>query len=138
MAEGTRLGRLEEMNLSNKHEIATLNRGLIEANEPIAENQTQLNTIEQLLRDCLDAKPKSTAVPTAEVSSGSIGAFNFNGDTNRPWKLKVADLPMCDGEGIGDWVFRAKQYLETFGILEEQRIRVLSFHLVGAAYAWYR
>ncbi|MED6115259.1 hypothetical protein PIB30_088720 [Stylosanthes scabra] len=114
MAEGTRLGRLEEMTLSNKHEIATLSRGLIEANERIADTQTQLHTIEQLLRDCLDAKPKSSTVIIEEEIPRP---FNFNSDTNRPWKLK---------------------YLETFGIPEEQRIRVLSFHLVGAAYAWYR
>ncbi|KAL1345712.1 hypothetical protein AAHE18_08G137600 [Arachis hypogaea] len=45
---------------------------------------------------------------------------------------------MFEGDGVEDWVFWVRQYLETFNIPIEQRIRVLSFHLVGAAYAWYR
>ncbi|MED6116830.1 hypothetical protein PIB30_103887, partial [Stylosanthes scabra] len=57
MAEGARLNRLEEMTLSNKHEVATLNRGLVEANERITEQKLQLDTIEKLLRD--NFKPRT-------------------------------------------------------------------------------
>ncbi|MED6191629.1 hypothetical protein PIB30_001908 [Stylosanthes scabra] len=121
MAEGTRLARLEEMTLSNKHEIATLTRGMAEANERVAENKLQLDSIEKLLRDHFARKTKTEEeIPFHETGSGHT--HSMYADSNRPWKLKVADLPMCDGDGIEDWVFRARQYLETFNIPEGQRI----------------
>ncbi|XP_072062187.1 uncharacterized protein [Arachis hypogaea] len=124
MVEGTHLNRLEELTLSNKQEVTTLSRGLVEANERIADTQAQLmnmdsslRSIEKLLCDNLKLKLK-------------VNDYGL--------RVKVTDLPMFDGEGVEDWVFRARQYLETFEIPMEQRIRVLSFYLVGADYAWYR
>ncbi|QHN82928.1 uncharacterized protein DS421_20g700130 [Arachis hypogaea] len=65
-----------------------------------------------------------------------LGSVSLYGEPHWPRKLKVVDLPMFDGEGVEDWIFRARQYLETFDILVEQWIWVLSFHLINAAYAW--
>ncbi|MED6187185.1 hypothetical protein PIB30_074083 [Stylosanthes scabra] len=71
MAEGTRLARMEEMTLSNKHEIAMLTRGMAEANERIAENKLQLDSIEKLLRDHLVGKTKiEDEIPFRENGSG--------------------------------------------------------------------
>ncbi|XP_052114450.1 uncharacterized protein LOC127745594 [Arachis duranensis] len=150
MAEGTRLNRLEELTMSNKQEVTTLSRGLVEANERIADTQAQLTnmdsslrSIEKLLRENLKLKLKVNdyGFNGDDTMEGGSGAGSVSVGAEQPWprlRVKVADLPMFDGEGVEDWVFRARQYLETFEIPMEQRIRVLSFHLVGAAYAWYR
>ncbi|MED6183585.1 hypothetical protein PIB30_039165 [Stylosanthes scabra] len=105
MTEGTCLNRLEEMTLSNKHEVVTLSRGQIEANERIAETQLQLHTIEQLMCDSLKGKTRTEPMSNPEHSFSNSGPFNSPGENNCPWKLKVVDLPMCDGEGIKDWIF---------------------------------
>ncbi|XLR33618.1 hypothetical protein S83_061518 [Arachis hypogaea] len=100
---------------------------------------SSLRAIEKLLREGMKLKAASGDPSFArdDVVEGS-GSVNLDGEPQWPRKLKVADLPMFEGDGVEDWVFRARQYLETFNIPIEQRIRVLSFHLVGAAYAWYR
>ncbi|MED6179274.1 hypothetical protein PIB30_115635, partial [Stylosanthes scabra] len=95
---------------------------MAEANERIAENKLQLDTIEKLLRDHFIAQPKmEEEIPFSEFAADHT--FHSHADNNRSWKLKITDLPMCDGDGIEDWVFRARQYLETFNIPKAQRIR---------------
>ncbi|KAL1341554.1 hypothetical protein AAHE18_09G095800 [Arachis hypogaea] len=105
---------------------------------------SSIRSIEKMLRESLKLKLKvdehSITRDNAVVAESGHG--DDGGGTEWHWargvKAKVADLPMFEGEGVDDWVFRAWQYLETFAMPIEQRIRVLSFHLVGAAYAWYR
>ncbi|MED6125672.1 hypothetical protein PIB30_070845 [Stylosanthes scabra] len=109
MTEGTHLTRLEEMTLSNKNEIVTVNKGLVEANERIADTQSQLATIEKLLRDSMKMKSRAEEVITIkDIPIGSARSVNLQAETHRRWKLKVTDLPMCDDDGIEDWVFHVR------------------------------
>ncbi|MED6144995.1 hypothetical protein PIB30_020808 [Stylosanthes scabra] len=89
MIEGTRLARLEEMTLSNKNEIATVNRGLVEANERIADNQAQLATIEKLLRDSLKMKSRTEEVVTIEDCNTPILANHAADMFNQIEKLDL-------------------------------------------------
>lgn len=62
-----------------------------------------------------------------------------NVESDPRWQkgLRV-DLPIFDGEGVEEWVFRVREYFNVYNDPEEWRIRLLSFHLVGPAYSWYR
>jgi len=48
------------------------------------------------------------------------------------------EIPMFDGKGVEEWIFKTQQYFELYPLAEEQRIRTGSFHFNGAAYSWYR
>ncbi|MED6193024.1 hypothetical protein PIB30_015228 [Stylosanthes scabra] len=74
MAEATHLSRLEEICLSSKHEIATLKRGLAEANERITDTQSQLTTIEKLIRENLLEKEQSKPQSEQEIIAAEIQA----------------------------------------------------------------
>ncbi|XLR36315.1 hypothetical protein S83_064215 [Arachis hypogaea] len=80
---------------------------------------SSLRAIEKLLREGLKHKAASgdPSFTRDDVVEGSrSGSVNLNGEPQWPWKLKVANLPMFKGDGVEDWVFRARQYLETFNI----------------------
>ncbi|XP_057720358.1 uncharacterized protein LOC130934850 [Arachis stenosperma] len=55
----------------------------------------------------------------------------------QPRGTKV-DLPIFDGDSnVDEWVFKVKEYFEWFVVPEEMRLKMISFHLSGTAYAWF-
>ncbi|MED6134007.1 hypothetical protein PIB30_033531 [Stylosanthes scabra] len=110
MADATRMNHFEELTLSNKQEVSTLSRGSVEANERIAEMQLTMSTmnyslqaIEKLLRDNLKMKNRVDHFRGGPFNEP--GAVGWTTEPHWPQKLKIADLPMFDGEGAGYWVF---------------------------------
>lgn len=51
--------------------------------------------------------------------------------------LKV-DVPRFIGTEAKDWVFKIKEFFDVYGVPDEQRIWIASFHMEGPAYAWYK
>lgn len=51
--------------------------------------------------------------------------------------MKV-EVPRFKGEEPEDWIFKIKEFFEIYGVPSEQRIKIASFHMEGAAYLWYK
>lgn len=47
--------------------------------------------------------------------------------------MKV-EVPRFNGEEGEDWVFKIKEVFEVYGVPNEQRIKIASFHMERAAY----
>ena len=54
---------------------------------------------------------------------------------HRDFKL---DIPTFNGDNVDDWLFRIEEYFDMAKTLEDQHIKIASFHMIGLAYAWYK
>ena len=88
---------------------------------------------------------KSTCNTDSDLQYGNSGGsgVNYNSrtqpsfDQSPQWPRGLrAELPMFDGEGVDEWVFKVKEYFEVYDVLVDMRIRMISFHLSGPAYTW--
>ena len=155
MAEGTRLTCVEDISRSNKEEIAALQRGQVETHCKLSETQTRLgamenrmasveeslNSIATMLKDALKMKFAIHESTSGSASNGdnlqvhSHSHFDFGNQWHRGMK---ADLPMFDGEGVDEWIFKVREYFEWYNVPIDMRLYMISFHLTGPAYTWYR
>lgn len=151
MVEGTRLALAEEVGRANKEEIAALQRGQVETVSQITATQGCLTAVESsllrmegMLKEAL--KMKSTYNPEHDLRDAhSKGSGNTHSSRTQPildqgpqWPRGLkAELPMFDGEGVEEWVFKVKEYFEVSDVPVDMRIRMISFHLSGPAYTWY-
>ncbi|XP_020997135.1 uncharacterized protein LOC110280433 [Arachis duranensis] len=141
MESGTPISRLEDVCKQNRSEIAALQRGQIETiaqiggtQERLGSVETSVKNIEKMLRDSLKLKQPIPEYGTPSDFSAVVG------DWQQPrWPKGVkTELPMFDGEGVEEWTFRARKYFEVYAVPEAWRVRMLSFHMTGPAYTWYR
>ena len=51
--------------------------------------------------------------------------------------LKV-DLPVFNGENVDDWLFCLEEYFDFVAIPMEQQVKLVSLHMVGPTYSWYK
>ncbi|MED6136113.1 hypothetical protein PIB30_053038 [Stylosanthes scabra] len=135
----------EDVCKQNRSEIAALQRGQVETMAMISEHQrdnqsksgsmeTSLKRMEQMLTKSLKLK-QPTHNFTYRMPVGDFSADSHH----RQWLKGVkAELPFFDGEGVEEWTFRAKEYFELYAVPEAWRVSLLSFHLTGPAYNWYR
>ncbi|MED6123751.1 hypothetical protein PIB30_052296 [Stylosanthes scabra] len=131
MAEGTPLSCLEDECRRNRSEITALQKEQIEMGSSV-------RNIEKMLQDTLKMKQ-----PFKESLIQSSSFSNFTeifGDshTGRWPKGMKTELPMFDGEDVEEWTFRAREYFEAYAVPEDMRVRLLSFHMIGPTYTWYR
>ncbi|XP_052111623.1 uncharacterized protein LOC127742995 [Arachis duranensis] len=141
MEPGTPLFRLEDVCEQNRSEIAALQRGQIETmaqlngtHERIGSVETSVKNIEKMLRDSLKLKQ----VVTDRGGPGDLSEYTAESRLpNWPKGMKT-ELPMFDGEKVEEWTFRAREYFELYSVPETWRVRMLSFHMTGPAYTWYR
>lgn len=52
-------------------------------------------------------------------------------------KTMKLDVPRYSGEELEGWIFKADQYFNYCNVFDDQRLIIDSFHLDGAALAWY-
>ena len=149
MAEGTRLARVEEASKVNCENIAALQTGQIEAQRQILENQARLGSVEEsltevksMLQRLLDKQPEinDTGKHSTDGSSNRQQTNqHLNTNLSHQWHKSIkVEIPMFDGEGVEEWVFKVHEYFDIYDVSTEMRLRVISFHLCGAAYTWYR
>ena len=155
MAEGKRLTRVEEISRSNKEEIAALQRGQVETHSKLAETQNRLGavenhletvegslkTIEAMLKDALKMKSAMYGSGTSSASNveNSPKHSDSHYDSSNQWQRGMKpDLPMFDGEVVDEWVLKVHEYFEWCDVPIDMRLRMISFHLIGPAYTWYR
>ncbi|XP_016172540.1 uncharacterized protein LOC107614929 [Arachis ipaensis] len=141
MESGTPLSRLEDAYQQHRSEIAALQRGQIETIAQVVETQSRLGSvetsvksIEKMLKESLKLKQAIPEHGESFDSAGSMGNLHLS-----QWPKGVrAELPIFNGEGVEEWTFRAREYFELCTVPEAWRVRLLSFHLTGPAYTWYR
>ncbi|KAL1356594.1 hypothetical protein AAHE18_05G195900 [Arachis hypogaea] len=141
MELGTPLSRLEDAYQQHRSEIAALQRGQIETIAQVAKTQSRLGSvetsvkrIEKMLKESLKLKQAIPKHGESLDSAGSTGNLHLS-----QWPKGVrAELPVFNGEGVEEWTFRAREYFELYAVPEAWRVRLLSFHLTGPAYTWYR
>ena len=150
MVEGTRIVQSDGMNPIQRVEIAALQRGQVETSSKLAATEGRLGAVESslkviqsMLQEALKAKGPTYDSDThshhAEIGENSLISNLPNTLNNRFWQKGVrAELPMFDGQGAEEWVFRVREYFEIYEVPNDFRMRMLSFHLTGFAYTWYR
>lgn len=74
----------------------------------------------------------STPVVRSNASKSSMSGFYV------PKTIKI-DFPCYEGKGDPTiWLYKAKQFFELHGILVQDRVALVSFHLDGDAHLWYQ
>ena len=58
--------------------------------------------------------------------------------TRNPFRDFKIDIPPFDGDRVEDWIFKLEEFFDIAGTPIENRVKVASFHMVGAAYSWYK
>lgn len=87
----------------------------------------------RLLQSQKEKQVEATPDSSHQVESGFMGtASMFTGKG-----LKV-DVPRFNEEEIEDWVFKITEFFDIYGVPNEQRIKISSFHMEGSAYTWYK
>ena len=100
----------------------------------------QLSKITELMekhttnRDDQENSPNLSPHRSSANTHGSHSG-NSNCVSHRDYKH---DLPTFDGDNVDDWVFRFEGFFDLADIPMDQRVKIASFHMVGAAYAWYK
>jgi len=142
MAEGTQLARLEEAVKEGRLIAAELQRTQEVSNERLSqldrnfqEQQEAMQNMEAVLRNLVQTSVSVSQSPRLrdEVSQG-VG----NEQQTLLSKTIKVDIPYFDGNEAEDWVFKIQEFFEIYGTPEQQRIKLVSFHMTGAAYAWYK
>ena len=77
------------------------------------------------------SKPMEIMAPKDKGSNSNTSNCSFDCD----FKL---DIPTFDGGKVDDWLFRIEEYFDMAKTLEDQHIKIASFHMIGLAYAWYK
>ena len=57
--------------------------------------------------------------------------------TRNPFHDFKIDIPEFDGDRVEDWIFKLEEFFDVVGTPMENRVKVASFHMVGAAHSWY-
>jgi len=122
MAEGTRMSRMETTTKENANAINEFKGVHIELRGQIA-------ALTDMVRELLANRE----------SSNQEGHYHNRQETRYRGPIGVrVEIPMFDGDGVEEWIFKTQQYFELYPLAEDQRIRTVSFHFHGAAYSWYR
>ena len=153
--DGTRLANVEDISHSNMEEIAALQRGHVETHSKINETHAHmgavedrmatvegsLKSIESMLKDALKMKSQAAGSASGSSSHGENphASSHSHFDSSNHWHRSMkADLPLFDGEGVDEWVFKVHEYFNWYEVPIDMRLRMISFHLTGPAYTWYR
>ena len=139
MADRTHITQAEE----NREEIEALQHSQVEISSKLTSTEgrlgdveSSLRSIQSMLKDALKMKGSEKHTPHDE--EGENHSSNSQSMNNQYWPRGVrAELPMFDGQGVEEWVFRVHEYFEVYEVPIELQIRMLSFHLSGSAYTWY-
>ena len=133
MVDGTQLGKI-------KNELACMEGEMQWAKEQQDRMEAQLSKITELMEkhtsNCDDQENSPNLSPHRSLANtrGSHSG-NSNRVSHRDYKH---DLPTFDGDNVNDWVFRFEEFFDLADIPMNQRVKIASFHMVGAAYAWYK
>lgn len=88
--------------------------------------------MEEMMRRFLQPQKENQVEATASISQAtSVDLTNVASLFRGKW-LKV-DVPRFNGIDAEDWVFKIKEFFKVYGVPEEQRIKVASFHMEGPA-----
>lgn len=90
--------------------------------------------VEEMMRRMLhsqkDKNLESSSTEAPRIDMESSGLLSGKG-------MKV-DVPRFSDTDAKDWVFKIKEFFDIYGIPTEQRIKIVSFHMDGLVYAWYK
>ena len=112
MANSTRLGKIEG-------ELTWMEQ------EP-RHDQEQWLIFQEKMESQL-AKLMDIVAPKDKGSNSNTSNRAFH----RDFKL---DIPTFDGDHVDDWLFRIEEYFDVANTLEDQRIKIASFHMIGPTY----
>lgn len=144
MAEGTRFTKLESLTAELhrrqngvEEKLQTMDSQMMNMEETMNNYKESFSNMEEMMRKLLqspkDKQAESTPVFSQQVESEYIEAASlFTGKG-----LKV-DVPRFNGVEAEDWVFKIKEFFDIYEVPNEQRIKIASFHMEGATYAWYK
>ncbi|XP_072090672.1 uncharacterized protein [Arachis hypogaea] len=127
--------------LRHQHELAALQRSHVEIASQVSSTNDRMDGLEGslreirgMLKDALKLKKVAGDSEDEELQHSSFSRTAqpiFQG--RRGTKVELASF---DSEKVEEWVFEAREYFEWFDVPVDMRIRMISFHLTGAAYSW--
>ncbi|XP_016186033.1 uncharacterized protein LOC107627725 [Arachis ipaensis] len=98
--------------------------------------EESLREIRSMLKEFLKKKKKKNE---SDEEDGAQSSYRQSVRNNNHMTRGIkAELPIFDGDRVEEWVFKAREYFEWYAVPEDMRVRMISFHLTGPAYAWYR
>lgn len=134
MVEGTRFARLEVGNSDLQKTQGLMDDKLTLMDTHIERIEESLHNMESMIRRVIQDKTVDASTVASVQKIGEecsmTGLFHGKG-------MKV-EVPRFNGEDAEDWIFKIKEFFEIYGVLVEQRIKIFSFHMEGAAYSWYK
>lgn len=134
MAEGTRFAILEAANNDLQKTQGMMDNKLTLMDTRMGKLEESFHNVESMIRRVIHEK-------AIEVSLGSNSHKTVEeSGVNRLFygKGMKVEVPRFAGEDAEDWIFNIKELFEIYGVPVEQRIKIASFHMEGAAYSWYK
>ncbi|KAF7818664.1 Transposon Ty3-G Gag-Pol polyprotein [Senna tora] len=139
MAEGTRFAKLEASTVELQKAQTVLDDRLTEIggrltamDELLGGHKEAMQNMEVMMRRLVqlhnnDRPPHNR---TGDQEAHQAG-FSFG-------RTMKVELPHFDGSDAEDWIFKVEEFFQIYNTPMDQRIRLASLHMKGAAYAWYK
>lgn len=123
MAEGTKFRTVEE--------------NIKELKESSSVTDNRLNTIENTIQSLSKLMERSLAQPSP-ITISSSATLQTNPSDFKLFKGMRIEIPQFDGYDVDDLIFKIQEFFTLYNTLSEQRIKLASLHMTGAALTWYK
>lgn len=133
MPEGTRFARLEAANSNLQITKGMMDYKLMQLDTRIKKIEESLHNMESMIRQVIHDK----AIETSTVASVQRMVKESSATRLFYGKGMKVEVPRFNGEEVEDWIFKIKDF-KIYGVSVDQRIKIASFHMEGAAYSWYK
>ncbi|KAF7801852.1 Ty3/gypsy retrotransposon protein [Senna tora] len=135
MAEGTRFSRLEASTVELQKAQTVFDDRLTAMEELLGGHKEAMQNMEVMMRRFVQIH-------------NNVGQNNDRAPNNRTGdqethqaglsfgRMMKVELPHFDGSDVEDWTFEVEEFFQIYNTPVNQRTRLASLHMDGAAYAW--
>ncbi|KAF7811847.1 Transposon Ty3-G Gag-Pol polyprotein [Senna tora] len=139
MAKGTRFARLEAVTRELQRVQATsedcltaIASSVADLESAMAAQREAMHNMDEMLQSILQVQSRvAESVSGGNQRDKEVQGFMCG-------KTMKVELPRFYGTDADDWCFKIVEFFQIYSIPEEQRIKIASLQMEGAAYVWYK
>lgn len=151
MTGGTRIDQLETSTGELREAQSKLDGKMVELREEFQKSHAivetkmsvfseQMARVESLILQSVRGKAKVEIGGSSEMAARCDRKTEVidGGNNYFPGRNLKVEVPRFDGTDVEDWIFKIKEFFELYSTPLNQRIRISSLHMGGAAFKWYQ